>query len=96
MGKDARELPVKKNLFDAEMMIETCLRSPADVQCAVDVRFAPIHQFDEFGPVVDVFKCHAFNGRSRDHHTVEFLIAYFGESAVKALEVALRRVFRDV
>ena len=96
VGEHAREFPVKQNLANAEMMIEACLRGPADVQRAVDVRFAPIHQLREFGPIVDVLKGHAFNGRSRDHHTVEFLIAYFGEGAVKALEVALRRVFRDV
>ena len=43
MGEYAEHLLGQRLLLNAEMMIERRLRAPADVERAVDVRLAPVH-----------------------------------------------------
>ena len=96
VGKDVRELFGQQDLSNAEVMVEPGLRRPADVQGAVDVGLAPVHEFDELGPVVDRLKVHALDRSARDDHAVELLIADVCEGLVEALKMALGGVAAHV
>ena len=61
-----RQLP----LLQAVMIIQARLGAPADMQCAVYVRFAPFHNAAQLLPVVHIFKFQIFHRRAGNDHTV--------------------------
>ena len=88
----AGKLLGQKMLANAVMVIEACLRTPADVEGAVHVRLGPFHDLAELFPVFYLFKGHELHGRTRDDHTVEVLVAHILEGLVEGEQVRARSV----
>ena len=93
MGIDAGEL-LREGIFgDAVVVVETCLRTPADVQGAVDMGFAPVHDLADLIPVGDFGEVEFFDGGACDDHAVEVLVFDVVKGAVEGLQVFLGGVF---
>ena len=91
-----------ENLFghlvfrDAIVIVKSRLRAPADMECRVDMRLRPLHDFGDLVPVGDFLKRHVLDGRTRDDHAVVLLVAHFLERAVELRKVVCGRMARDV
>ena len=58
VGIDAGILKAQRILLDTVMVVQTCLSAPADVEGAGHVGLAPLHNFAELVPILDILKFH--------------------------------------
>ena len=75
----AEELFIKRIFLYAVMVVKTCLSAPADVECARDVRLAPLHYLAKLIPIFYLLKFDLLNGSTRDYHSVKISMLYFIE-----------------
>ena len=94
MGEDAEELLVQRNLGDAIVVVQPRLGAPADVEGAVDVGAAPLHDLAELVPVFHLFKSQVLHRRACDNETVEIPIAHLVEGGIELQHVLLGGVLR--
>jgi hypothetical protein len=59
----------------AVVIVKACLSTPANMESAVDVAFAPLHYLTKFIPVVDFFEVHKFHRRAGYYHAIVIIIA---------------------
>ena len=78
------------------MIVESGLRTPADVQGGINVGQRPLHDFAEFIPVVHLFKRHLFHRRAGDDQTVKPLAADFVKGFIEFEQVLAGGVFGNV
>ena len=79
-------------LWDSIAMVKSRLCAPANVECTKNVRIRPIHDIDEFGPIIHFFKGKQFHRRAGDDETVEFLTAHLRKRFVMIDQVLLRDI----
>ena len=78
------------------VIIESCLRSPADVKRRVNIFFAPLKYFAELIPIINLFKFHMFNGCARYNESVIFFCADLVEGFIEFEHMLLGDVFGSV
>ena len=83
---------IENMLFDAEVVVKTCLRSPANVQSAVNVGFGPLHYLSKLTPILNVLKVHLLDGRARYDKSVEIPILNLGKLLIKREKMLLGHV----
>jgi len=93
MRKYAEHFILYHVFFDAVMIIQTCLCAPADMEGAVDMGFAPFHDFHQLVPIFHLFKFHLFDGRACDNQTIPILLLYLVEGFIEGKQMILRCVF---
>ena len=69
------------------MVIKPCLSAPADVQCALHVRFAPLHHPAQLLPVIDLLKGHLLHRSAGYDKSVVIFILYVIKGFVKGYHV---------
>ena len=94
MVEHAEHLLRKQYLAYPVVMIQRRLRAPTDVQRAVNMRAAPVHDLAKLLPVLHLFKFHLFHRRAGDNHTVVILILHVLKGLVEADHVFLRCMLR--
>ena len=92
MFKNAAHLFGKFIFWNAVVVIQTGLRTPADMQGGMDMGFGPFHDLTQFIPVVHIFKVHQFDGGAGDNEAVILFVANFIKGAVKGEQVVFRCV----
>ena len=92
LTEDAEHLLRKQVLLYSVVMIQTCLSRPADIHRRCNVRATPVEYLRDLVPVVHLLKLHVLHRRTRDYHTVEFLVLQFVEIAVEHHHVLYRGV----
>ena len=85
--EDAEHLLRQRVLRHAVVEVDARLRAPADVQCGVHVRAAPLHDGAELRPVVHLFEVQLLHRRARDDQAVEALVLDLVERGVERLQV---------
>ena len=74
-------------LGHAVVVVQRSLRAPAHMEHAVNIGKAPVHDFNELGPVVNALEIEGLNGGSRNDHTVVAKITHLVKRAVERLEM---------
>ena len=87
VGENAEHFLRQYALVDAVMVIQRSLRAPADVHCAVHVRFAVFKNGAKLGPVIYFLVGQHFHGRAGNDHAVEALGFDLVEGFVKRLQM---------
>ncbi len=90
--ENAEDLVVELVFVDSVAVVQSGLTAPANMQGAVHVGPAPVHDPGHFLPVVNVLERKIFHRGARDNETVKLLLFYAVESAVKCVEIFLGRV----
>ena len=67
---NTEKLLFKGFLIYSVMIVKPRLRSPANVERAVNVGLGPLENLREFLPIIDLGEMHFFNRRARDYHSV--------------------------
>ena len=80
-GKLLRQLIFR----DAEVVIQSGLRTPADVHGGVHMGHAPIHDGAQLFPVVHLLKGHVLHRSACDDHTVEAFVPKLVEGFIESL-----------
>jgi hypothetical protein len=62
-------------LWNPVTMKESCLRSPANMQGGLDIRFSPIQDVSQLIPVINFLEWHLFDRRACDDKTIELVAA---------------------
>src|SRR5699024_10249148 len=91
--ENAEKLLWQKMLFDAEVIIQPRLRSPAYMEGGADVGLAPLEYLAQLLPVLDLLELKMLDRRSCDYHSVEALILHLIEGLVKAEQMLCGGVF---
>ena len=78
------------------MIVQTCLRSPADMERGKDIGFAPLHNLAQFVPVLHLLKSHLFHRRAGNDHSVETHILNIVKSLIKFKEMFRGGVFGNM
>ena len=86
---DAEDLPSRRLLVDAVVVVKPRLCAPADVEGRIAVLLAPLHDVGDLVPISDLPERHLLDGRSRDEEAVVLLVAHLGERAVELREIIL-------
>ena len=92
----AEELFLQRVLRDPEVVVEPCLRAPADVERRVHVGLRPLHDLAELLPVIDFLERHLLDGSTGDDHTVERAVLHVVEVLVERQHVFGIHVLRLV
>src|SRR5579862_7141730 len=87
MFKYAKQLLRQRILWDAVVMVERGLRTPADAKGGHHVSRGPIKDLCQFGPVIDRLEIQVFDGRAGDDEAVEALVAHRLEGAIMLEQV---------
>ena len=82
-GELCGELP----LANAVMVVEPCLRAPANVQRGVHVLKRPIHNALKLRPIINILEIKLLDRRARDDEPVEMLMLNLFERAIERLEM---------
>ena len=96
MGIHARELFRQRDLLDPVVVEERGLGRPADVEGAVHVGLAPLHDPAELIPVFHLLKVQLLHRRAGDDHAVEIAVLYVLKIRVELEHVFLRGVFAHI
>ena len=94
VAEDAEHFLIQQHFPYAVMMIQSRLRTPTDMQCAVDMGTAPIHDLAEFLPVFHLFELHLFDRRAGDDHPVVIFVFYFIKGLIETDHMLLSRMLR--
>ena len=86
---NAAELGRQTVFLDAVVIIKSCLSTPANVESAVHVALAPLHDFAELVPVLNFFKFHHFHRCACDNQTVVIFMLDLIESLIEGNHVLL-------
>ena len=79
--------------FQTIMVIQSCLRAPAEMNRGSHMGFAPLHDLGQFIPVVHFFKFHLFHRCSGNDHAVKLLIFHLIKTYIKFIQVASGSIF---
>ena len=90
----AEHFLIQQHLTHAVVMVQSRLRTPADMQRAVDMRTAPVHDLAKLVPVFHLFKIHFFDRRTGNDHAVVILILHRFKSLIETKHMLLRRMLR--
>ncbi len=93
---NAGQLGFQHVLFNAEMVVQTGKRAPADVHGGMDVRLGPFHDFCQLRPVVDVLKRHLLHRSAGNNEAVIARIADVIKRLIEFEQMVRRRVGRLV
>ena len=96
MGEDAENLCIHSIFPDTMEVVQSRLRSPADIERGGYVGMCPIENALQLGPVGDFFEFHLLQGGSGDDETVVMLRRHVAERSVKGIHMGLRSVFRHM
>src|SRR6185295_2325528 len=61
--------------WDSIAVIESSLRSPANMKSGLNIRLGPVHDVSQFIPIFNFFKRHLLYGSARNDQTIEFFFA---------------------
>ena len=82
-----RKLLLKRVLLYAVVVIQSRLRSPADMERGMHMRFCPLHYLTYFLPVVHVLELHLFHRRAGDDEAVEIHVFYIVKCLVEVQQM---------
>lgn len=94
MMEHAEHLLGQRILVNPVVVIESGLRTPANVQSAGYVCSAPVHYLAQLVPIVNLAKRHLLNGRACNDQTVISLVLDIVENLIERAEMLGRSVFR--
>ena len=82
-----------KAYYDGASTIGEMAKKAADMEGAVDMGFAPFHDFHQLVPIFHLFKLHLFDGRACDNQTIPILLLYLVEGFIEGKQMILWCVF---
>ena len=85
--ENAKALLGQVVLGHAVVMVQRSLRAPTHMEHAVNIGKAPVHDFNELGPVVNALEVEGLNGGSCNDHAVVAKVAHLVKRAIKRLEM---------
>ena len=94
--KQTEQFLGKKIFFHSEMIVQTGLRTPADMEGGEYMCFGPFHDLTEFLPIVNLLEGKVFHGSTGDDHTVIFILFQFIKRIVEPVQMVRRCVQRDM
>ena len=92
MFKDTEHLLIQCILRHSIMMIEPCLRRPADVERRGDMRTRPVEDFSNLIPISHLLKIHLLYRSTGDNHAIVLFTAHLVEIRIKCFHVFYRSV----
>ena len=92
MFKDTEHLLIQCILRHSIMMIEPCLRRPADVERRGDMRTRPVEDFSNLIPISHLLKIHLLYRSTGDNHAIVLFTAHLVEIRIECFHVFYRSV----
>lgn len=94
--EDAKHLLLERILRHTVEMIQSCLRTPTDIERGGDVRASPVEDLHDLRPILHILVLHRLDRSTRHNHAVKLLLGEFGEILVEHHHVLYRRILRGV
>ena len=77
------------SLRNPVVIVQTGLRTPADVEGGMDMLFRPFHDLTQFIPVLHIGERHLLHRCASDDHTVEVVVSDLVKGLVKGQKMFL-------
>src|SRR3712207_207280 len=77
-------------------MVQSGLRSPANIERTRDMRTCPVEDCGHFSPIRHVLEWHLLHRGARNYHSVELLLTQFIKVFIKHHHVFYGRILRSV
>ena len=96
MFVDTEQLLRQLSLVNTVIMVESGLRSPADMQGGIDVVLAPLHNLAQLIPIIDFLKGQKLHRCASNNHSIVAFALHLIEGLIKGIQMGLGRVLRNM